>query len=81
MMMRGSAMHEHSWYFADRPGRWTASCACGLAVEVTSVAPGQSTWRWTQDGELPPSGVMLAGVGSVTRARHELQATRAPGRN
>ena len=74
-------MHEHSWYFTDSPGRWTATCGCGLAVLVTSAAPGQQRWRWTQEGEIPPTDVMLAGVSSVTQARRELLATRAPGKN
>ena len=80
-------MHEHSWYFTDAPGRWTASCACGLAVEVTTKGPGQSTWEWNGrpsgvgDGDVPPADVMLDGIRSVTQARRELLATRAPGRN
>ena len=71
-------MHDHSWYFTDAPGRWTASCSCGLAVEVIMQAPGQSTWRWTLAGQIPPTAVMLAGIGSVGGARRELVAARAP---
>ena len=74
-------MHEHSWYFTMQPARWTASCACGLAVEVKTPAPGQSLWEWTQDGRMPRSDVMLDGIGSVIGARRELLASRMPGRN
>ena len=74
-------MHEHSWYFILAPARWTASCACSLAVLVTSTAPGQQRWHWALDGATPPSDVMLSGIASVTQARGELLATRAPGRN
>lgn len=74
-------MHEYSWYFTDAPARWSAACACGLAVEVVMSAPGRSRWHWTQDGEIPPADVMLAGISSVTRARGELLAARAPGQN
>lgn len=74
-------MHDHSWYFTDAPGRWTASCACGLAVEVATPAPGRSTWHWTLDGRVPPSDATLAGIGSVTRARRQFLAARAPSRN
>ena len=74
-------MHEHSWYFADAPGRWSATCACGLAVTVTSAAPGQSWWAWTLEGRKPPANMMLDGLASVNRARRVLLATRAPGRN
>jgi hypothetical protein len=74
-------MHEHSWYSIFAPARWAATCACGLAVEVTSPAPDRSTWRWTLHGEAPPAGMILAGIGSVTRARRELLAGMAVGRN
>ncbi|HEY8746020.1 MAG TPA: hypothetical protein VIU62_23265 [Chloroflexota bacterium] len=74
-------MHEHSWYFTMQPARWTASCACGLVVAVTTKGPGQSTWEWALDGDVPPADVMLDGIGSVTRARRELLASRTPGRN
>jgi hypothetical protein len=74
-------LHEHSWYFTDAPARWTASCGCGLAVEVTTKALGESTWEWTLDGDAPPADVMLDAIGSMTRVRRELLATWQPGRN
>ncbi len=70
-------MHEHSWYFTLAPGRWTASCGCGLAVTVVESAPGRSTWAWTLHGEVPPADLMLDGISSVTRARRELLAGMA----
>ncbi len=70
-------MHEHSWYFTLAPGRWSAACACGLTVTVEEPAPGKSMWEWTLHGAVPPADLMLAGVGSVTRARRELLAGRA----
>jgi len=72
-------MHDHSWYFTLAPARWTASCACGLAVTVEEPAPGRQVWAWTLHGDVPPADLMLVGVGSVTRARRELLGTR-PGR-
>lgn len=67
-------MHEHSWYFTFAPARWTASCACGLAVTVEEPEPGKSTWAWTLHGGVPPVDVMLDAIGSVTRVRRELLA-------
>lgn len=67
-------MHEHSWSFTEAPARWSVSCACGLAVEVAHGRPA------AVDAILP-TDVMLAGIGSVTRARGELLAARRPGRN
>ncbi|HEY8744133.1 MAG TPA: hypothetical protein VIU62_13595 [Chloroflexota bacterium] len=74
-------MHEHSWYFTFAPARWTATCPCGLAVTVEERAPGKQSWEWTLNGAPPPAAVMLDGLASVTRARGELLATRAPGWN
>lgn len=74
-------MHAHSWYFTLAPGRWSASCACGLAVVVEEPMPGRSTWAWTLHGDVPPADVMLAGISSVQRARRELLAGMAAGRN
>ncbi len=74
-------MHEHSWYLTLAPARWTATCACGLAVTVEEPEPGRVTWEWTLRGAIPPADVMLEGVGSVTRARRELLAGIAVGRN
>lgn len=74
-------MHEHSCYFTDAPGRWVATCACGLAVEMTAPSPDRSTWRWTLHGELPPVGMMLGGIGSVIRARREMLVGLTPGGN
>ncbi len=73
-------MHKHSWYFFTlAPGRWTAACACGLAVTVEESAPGKSTWAWTLHGDVPPADVMLAGISSVQRVRRELLAGMADG--
>jgi hypothetical protein len=74
-------MHDHAWHFTDAPGRWAASCACGLAVEVTMPAPGRSTWEWTLHGEIPPADAMLEGLRSVLVARREERAAGQPGPN
>jgi hypothetical protein len=58
------------------PARWSASCACGLAVVVVESAPGRSSWERTLRGEVPPPDLMLEGVGSVTCARREQLTTR-----
>lgn len=75
-------MHEHSWYFVFAPARWGASCACGLSVEVELSVPGHPMWRWEFGGEAPPPAARMVGAAdSVTRARRELLAARALGRN
>jgi len=56
-------------------------CGCGLAVTVEELDVGRSTRIWTFHGTIPPSEVLLAGVGSVTRARQELLAGMAMGGN
>jgi hypothetical protein len=73
-------MHEHTWYLTLGPGRWTAACACGLAVAVEEPAPGRSRWAWTRHGETPPAAVLLEAIESVTSARRALLADPA-GRN
>jgi len=73
--------HAHRWSFTFAPGRWTAMCGCGLAVTVAELDAGRSTWSWTRHGTIPPSEVLLAGVGSVTQARQELLAGMAMGGN
>ncbi|HEY8744179.1 MAG TPA: hypothetical protein VIU62_13825 [Chloroflexota bacterium] len=70
-------MHDHSWYFTFAPGRWTAFCACGLAVAVEEPAPGKQSWEWTLHGTSPAADVMLGAIGSVTRARSALLETPA----
>ena len=74
-------MHEHSWYFTQRPGRWTAACACGLAGTVDEPAPGRSTWEWTLHSETPPAELMLNAIGSVQQARRALLVSSLPGPN
>ncbi len=74
-------MHEHSWYFTLAPGRWSASCACGLAVTVEEHDAGWQRWEWRLHGEVPPPALVLAGIGSVQQARRELLASRASAAN
>jgi hypothetical protein len=74
-------MHEHSWYFTLAPGRWTATCACGLAVVVQEPRPGCYSWDWQLDGAPAPGTVMVAAVASLLEARHTLLTTLLPGRN
>ncbi len=74
-------MHEHSWYFTLAPARWSASCACGVAVNVDIPVPGRSLWRWTLHGHVAPVKRMLDGIGSVQQARRQLLAGMAAGRN
>lgn len=75
------AEHDHSWYFTFGPGRWTATCGCGLAVTVEEREAGRQVREWTWHGEAPAADVMLSGVGSVTRARRKLLASMVPGGN
>lgn len=74
-------MRDHTWYFTLAPGRWSASCGCGLTVHLDIPVPSRSLWRWTLDGHVSPVERMLDGVGSVTRALRELLAGMAVGRN
>jgi hypothetical protein len=74
-------MHEHSWYFTFAPARWTASCGCGLALVVEEREAGGQSWTWTLHGGMPPASMMVAAVGSVTRARRALLAAPGPAGN
>ena len=74
--------HVHAWYFTLAPGRWSATCACGLAVEVEEPDVGSSTWFWTlQSGQIPGVDVLLAGIGSVIQSRQVLLLAKAPMKN
>jgi hypothetical protein len=71
--------HVHQWRFVDAPGRWTATCACGLAVTVEAAEPGRGIWTWRLGGGPPSAEALLESVTSVVKARraHEQAGPKA----
>ncbi len=68
--------HAHTWAFTFTAAGWSAACACGLAVAVEEQPAGRTLWEWNLHGAPPPAELMLAGVGSVTRAHRDVLAAR-----
>lgn len=63
------AGHVHEWRFVDAPGRWTATCWCGLVVTVQAFGPDGGLWTWRLDDRPPSGDLLLESVTSVVRAR------------